>query len=283
MWDAMKRIITIGSRKVGPEQPVFIIAEAGINHGGNMETAKKMIKEAAKCGADAIKFQTYITEKRVDEKSPIYSVLKKCELDEDGLRELFFFAKKNKIIFFSTPFEKESVDLLAALPVPAFKVASFYIVNLGLLEYLAAKGRPIIASTGMANTREISRAVKIFKKHEVDYALLHCVSAYPTKEEDVNLRIMTSLREKFKCVVGYSDHTLGIKTPIYSVALGASILEKHFTLNKNLEGPDHKLSADPEDFRKIVSEIRQLEKILGSGEIRLLDAEKGSLQYRKYG
>jgi len=283
MWDVMKRTIIIERRKVGPGQPVFIVAEAGINHGGDVETAKKMIKEAARCGVDAIKFQTYITEKRVDEKNPIYGVLKKCELDEDEFRELLLFAKKNKIIFFSTPFDKESVDLLAALPVPAFKVASFYIVNLGLLEHLATKGRPIIASTGMANTREISWAVKIFEKHEVDYALLHCVSAYPTKEEDVNLRIMASLREKFKCVVGYSDHTLGIKAPIYSVALGASILEKHFTLNKNLEGPDHKLSADPEDFRKMVSEIRQLEKILGSGEIRLLDAEKGSLQYRKYG
>jgi len=282
MWDVMKRTIIIEHRKVGPGQPVFIVAEAGINHGGDVETAKKMIKEAAECGVDAIKFQTYITEKRTDKKSPIYGVLKKCELDKDEFRELFFFAKKHKIIFFSTPFDKESVDLLAALPVPVFKVASFYIVNLGLLEYMATKNRPIIASTGMANTKEISQAVKIFEKHGVDYALLHCVSAYPTKEEDVNLRIMTALREKFKCVVGYSDHTLNIKVPIYSVALGASILEKHFTLDKNLEGPDHKLSADPGDFKKMVSEIRQLEKVLGFEEIRLLDAEKGSLQYRKY-
>ena len=278
----MKKTISIGARRAGEGHPVFIIAEAGINHGGDVEIAKEMIESAVKCGADAIKFQTYVTEKRVGKRSSIYSVLKKCELGEDEFRELFLFAKKKKIIFLSTPFDKESVDLLASLPVAAFKVASFYIVNHRLLKYLATKGLPIIASTGMANVKEISQAVKIFERHKVDYALLHCVSAYPTKEEDVNLKKMTSLREKFKCVVGYSDHTLGIKAPIYSVAAGASILEKHFTLNKNWEGPDHKLSADPEDFKKMVFEIRQLEKILGSGEIRVINAEMGSLRYRKY-
>lgn len=279
----MKEIINIGNRKVGKGQPVFIVAEAGINHGGNIETAIKMIKEAAKCGADAIKFQTYITEKRVKKGSPLYPILKKCELKEDSYKELFRVARKNKIIFFSTPFDKESVDLLTALPVPVFKVASFLIVNWDLLEYIAAKGLPVIASRGMANIKEISRAVRIFEKNDIDYALLHCVSAYPAKEKDVNLNIISSLRNRFKCVVGYSDHTLGIKVPVYSVALGASIIEKHFTLDKNQEGPDHKFSADPNDLKKMVSEIRDLEKILGSGEIRLLDVEKDSLKYRKYG
>lgn len=279
----MKELINIGTRKVGKGQPAFIIAEAGINHGGDVEIAKKMIEEAAKCGADAIKFQTYITEKRVSKGDPLYTVFKKCELKEKEYKELSSVAKRNKIIFYSTPFDKESVDLLAALPVLVFKVASFYLVNLGLLEHMATKGLPIIASTGMANTDEISRAVRIFEKHGVDYVLLHCVSAYPTKEEDVNLSVITSLRDRFKCVVGYSDHTLGTKVPVYSVALGASVLEKHFTLDKNQEGPDHKLSADPDEFKKMVSKIRELEKILGSGEIRLLNAEKDALRYRKYG
>lgn len=279
----MKEIITIGHKKVGRGQPVFIVAEAGINHMGNIEAARKMVEEATKCGADAIKFQTYITEKRVSKKSPLYNVLKRCELKEEEYQELFHAAKKNKIIFFSTPFDKESVDLLASLPVPVFKVASFYLVNLDLLEHMASKGLPVIASRGMANTEEISKAVRIFEKYKVDYALLHCVSAYPTKEKDANLLAITSLKDQFKCVAGYSDHTLGTKVPVYSIALGASILEKHFTLDKNQEGPDHKLSADPNEFRKMVSKIRELEKILGSGEIRLLNAEKDTLRYRKYG
>lgn len=279
----MKELINIGTRKVGKGQPVFIVAEAGINHGGNTETARKMIEEAAKCGADAVKFQTYITEKRVSKGSPLYSVLKKCELEEEEYRELFQVAKKNNVIFFSTPFDKDSADLLAALPVLMFKVASFYLVNLGLLEHMATKGLPVIASTGMANAEEISKAVRIFEKYNVDYALLHCVSAYPTKEEDANLSAINSLRDQFKCVVGYSDHTLGAKIPVYSIACGASILEKHFTLDKNQEGPDHKLSADPNEFKKMVSEIRKLEKVLGSGEIGLLNAERDTLQYRKHG
>lgn len=279
----MKNLINIGGRKVGEGQPVFIVAEAGINHGGSIETARKMVKEAAKCGADAIKFQTYITEKRVDKESPPYNSLKKCELKEEDFRELFQVAKKNKIIFFSTPFDKESVDLLAALPVPVFKVASFYIVNLDLLEYIASKGLPVIASRGMANIEEISRAVKVFGKYNIGYALLHCVSAYPTKKEEVNLNVINSLKNRFKCVIGYSDHTLGIKVPVYSIALGASIVEKHFTLDKNQEGLDHKLSADPNDLKEMVSEIRDLERILGSSEIKLLDAEKDTLKYRKWG
>jgi len=276
----MKDVITIGHRKVGKGQPVFIVAEVGLNHGGDVETAKQMIEVAADCGADAVKFQTYVTEKRVSKKSPVYEVLKKCELKEEDFKELFRTAKHNKLLFFSTPFDKESVDFLTVLPVPAFKIASFYLVNLGLLEHVAAKGLPVIASRGMANVGEISKAVKIFEKHKIDYALLHCVSAYPAKDEDANLGAINSLKNRFKCVVGYSDHTLGVKVPVYAVAAGASIVEKHFTLNKNQEGPDHKLSADPSDLKAMVSEIRALEKILGSGEIRLLDAEKGTLQYR---
>ena len=277
------KAINIGGRKVGKGQPVFIVAEAGINHGGNIETARKMIEEAAKCGADAIKFQTYITEKRVDKNSPLYDYFKKCELKQEDCMELFQVAKKNKIIFFSTPFDKESVDLLVALPVPVFKVASFYLVNLDLLEYMATKGSPIIASRGMANTEEISKAVRIFEKHNINYALLHCVSAYPVKKENANLNVINSLKNQFKCIVGYSDHTLGIKVPVYSVALGASIVEKHFTLDKNQEGPDHTLSAEPAELREMISEIRDLEEILGSGEIKLLNVERDTLQYRKYG
>lgn len=274
--------ITIGNRKVGYGNPCFIIAEAGINHGGDIETAKKMIEVAAKSGADAIKFQTYITEKRVDTKTPLFNILKKCELKEDDWKELFKIAKKNNITFFSTPFDKESVDLLMELPVELFKIASFYLVNLSLLDHIASKGIPIIASRGMANKKEISNAIEIFEKYKVEYAILHCVSAYPTKDEDANLDVIKSLKNEFNCTVGYSDHTIGIDIPLYSVAVGAHILEKHFTLDKNSEGPDHKLSVDPTELKELVSKIRRLEKILGSDEIKLLEAEKGTMQYRKY-
>jgi N,N'-diacetyllegionaminate synthase len=278
----MKEIIFLGNKKVGKGQPTFIVAEAGINHNGDIDVAKEMIIAAAKCGADAIKFQTYQTEKRVNRNSPIYNVLKTCELTKKDHEELFNTAKENGILFFSTPFDKESVDFLDSLPVPMYKIASFYLVNLNHLEYVASKGKPIIASRGMANKKEIQNAVDIFSKYNVDYALLHCVSSYPLKKEDANLNVIRSLKDNYNCVVGYSDHTLGIETAVYAVAVGANIIEKHFTLNKDQEGPDHKLSADPDELKEMISKIRELEKILGSNEIRLIEAEKGTIVYRKF-
>jgi sialic acid synthase SpsE len=241
-----------------------------------------MIEIAAKCGVDAIKFQTYNTDKRVDKLSPIYSVLKAHELSADSHKELARTAESNNILFISTPFDCESVDLLESLSVPAYKIASFYLVNKPLLDYVASKGKPVIASRGMATEKEIRDAIKIFNRHNIDFALLHCVSSYPLKDEDANLNIIRSLKSTFKCIVGYSDHTLGIETPVYAVAVGASIIEKHFTLDKNGDGPDHKMSADPIDLKEMIANIRRLDKILGSGEIRLLDAEKGTVMYRKF-
>ncbi len=276
-----RKIIKIDKKKIGENERTFVIAEVGINHNGDIELAKKLIIIAKEVGADAVKFQTYITEKRVPKDSPIYKILKRCELNEGKTIELINFSKENDIIFFSTTFDDESVDLLAKNNVSLMKIASFDIVNLNLLEKVAKTGIPTIISRGMANKEEIDKALKIFDNCNTGYALLHCVSAYPTNEMDANLNIIKRLKEIYDCPIGYSDHTLGIKVPYLSVAAGACIIEKHFTLDTNLEGPDHKLSANPYMFKKLIKKIRELESILGSDEIKLQECEKDILQYRR--
>jgi len=276
-----RKIIEINNSKIGENQKTFIVAEVGINHNGDMRIATNLIKLAKEAGADAVKFQTYITEKRVPKNSPIYGILKKCELNNQETEELIKYANKNNIFFFSTPFDDESVDLLVKLKIPLMKIASFDIVNLKLLEKVAITGIPAIISRGMANKAEIDRALNIFKKFNTEYALLHCISAYPAEKYDANLNIIKKLKEIYDCPIGYSDHTLDIEIAYFSVIAGACIVEKHFTYDKNAEGPDHKLSADPEIFKKLVNKIREIEKILGSSEIELQECEKDILQYRR--
>lgn len=273
--------IKIGERLIGRGRPAFIVAEAGINHQGKLEAAKKLIIAAARCGADAVKFQTYRAEKRVAPDSPIFALLKECELGEESHRQLIKVAKEHNIIFFSTPFDEGSVDLLFSLGVPALKIASFDIVNLRLLAYAAGKGLPLIVSTGMADKIEIDKAIGVMDRFNLKYCLLHCISTYPTRDEEANLNVIKSLLDSYDCPVGYSDHTLGVEAPVMAVLCGASIIEKHFTLDKNLAGPDHKLSADPSELRRMAEEIRRVEKILGSSEIKAFESEKPTLVYRR--
>lgn len=273
--------IKIEDKIIGENRPTFIIAEAGINHGGKVDVARELIIAASKCGADAVKFQTYKTEKRVSHDSPIFDLLKNCELSRADHQELIKVAKEHNIIFFSTPFDEESIMLLIDLGVPAIKIASFDIVNFKLLKNAAGVGVPLIASTGMANKEEVDKAVELFEKNSVEYCLLHCISAYPANEEDANLNVIKTIKGKYNCPIGYSDHTLGIKVPVLAVAVGATIIEKHFTLDKNLEGPDHKMSADPSDLTEMIVRVRNIEKILGSNEIKLFEAEKGTMPYRR--
>ncbi|MFX1392108.1 MAG: N-acetylneuraminate synthase family protein [Promethearchaeota archaeon] len=277
-----KNIIEIEGRKIGDYEPTFIVAEIGINHNGDIENAKELILSAKKAGADAVKFQTYITEKRILEKNPIYKILKKCELSEENTKELLNFAESNAIIFFSTPFDKESVDLLKDINIPLLKIASFDLLNKKLLRSVAKTGIPIIISRGASNIEEIDQALEIFENHNSKYAILHCISSYPTKEEDVNLNIIKSLKNRYNCPIGYSDHTLGIETAYLSVVAGACIVEKHFTLDNEQEGPDHKLSANPEMFKELVNKIRRIEVILGSDEIKMQNCEKEIMSYRDY-
>ncbi len=264
----------IGKRKIGEGEKTFIIAEIGINHGGDLKLARELIKKASYCGADAVKMQTYLTEKRVSKNNPIYELLKKCELGTEEHQELFEVAAGEGIILFSTPFDDESVDLLVKFGVKAIKIASFDIVNFELLRKVVQTKIPLIVSTGMANKGEVDKAVELFAGNNTKYCLLHCISAYPTKKEDANLNVIKTLKKNYDCPIGYSDHTLGIKVPILAVSAGAAIIEKHFTLDKNLQGPDHQMSADPEDLVKMISEIREVEKILGSKEIRTTEAEE---------
>jgi N-acetylneuraminate synthase/N,N'-diacetyllegionaminate synthase len=282
------RKIKIDCKLVGDGEPVFVVAEAGVNHNGSIVLAKKLVDAAKNAGADAVKFQTFKTEKVVTEyakkadyqksagsNESQYEMLRKLELKNERFTELFDYAKKKGIIFLSSAFDKESVDLLNNLGVLAFKVASGEITNFPLLRYIAGKKKPIILSTGMSTIHEISEALKIIRKEGVqDIILLHCVTSYPARKEDINLRVIETLRRKFKLPIGFSDHTLGPVVSIAAVALGAVLIEKHFTLDRNLSGPDHSMSMQPNELKEMIAAIHEAKKALGTGVKRLTEDEK---------
>jgi len=259
---------------------VFIIAEAGVNHNGDIHLAHKLVDAAKEAGADAVKFQTFKAENvvsKIAEKAEYqkettnseesqYEMIKKLELSFEDFVKIKDYCDKKGIIFLSTPFDYESVDFLKSL-VPLYKIGSGEITNLPFLEYIAKKGKPIILSTGMSTLGEVEEAVKtiINVNSSLPLVLLHCVSNYPAKYEDVNLKAMLTLKEAFKLPVGYSDHTLGIEIAIAAIALGAKVIEKHFTLDRDLPGPDHKASLESDELKKMVKAIRNVEKVLGNG------------------
>tara|TARA_B110000211_G_scaffold218424_1_gene263227 strand:+ start:1011 stop:2033 length:1023 start_codon:yes stop_codon:yes gene_type:complete len=262
----------------------IIIAEAGVNHNGSFDLAKKLVESAASSGADYVKFQTFKTELNISKtaKKAKYQIIntknkvetqfemvKKLELSFDEFLKIKLFCDKLKIGFLSTGFDFESVDFLDSLGMDYFKVPSGDITNKPLLKHIASKKRSIILSTGMANMNEIEMALDILTKHGCEkkqITVLHCNTEYPTPFEDVNLKAMNSIGEFLGVNIGYSDHSLGISVPIAAVALGAKIIEKHFTLDKNLEGPDHKCSLNPDELKIMVSSIRNIEQsLLGTG------------------
>jgi N,N'-diacetyllegionaminate synthase len=272
--------IDIGLWKVGPSYPCLIIAEAGVNHNGELKIARQLIDAAATAGANVVKFQTFRAQRLASPVAPkaTYQVettgsgesqlqmLARLELTEQDHRELKGYCRARGIIFLSTPFDEESADFLEDLGVPAFKVGSGEITNLPFLEYLARKQRPIILSTGMSFLGEVEEAVKAIRKAgNENLALLHCVSNYPAAPEDVNLRVMQTMSLAFQVPIGYSDHTLGVAIALAAVARGACIIEKHFTLDRNLPGPDHRASIEPEELKALVEDIRKVEKALGHG------------------
>lgn len=265
----MKRYIGIGNKRVGLHQPVFIIAETGVNHNGSLSLAKKMIDAVKSAGADAVKFQTFKTEGLVvkrGQRNSQFKMLKQLELSEKDFRELKGYCKKKKIVFLSTPFDSRSAEFLYELGVPAFKIASGELTNTPLLAQIAKYHKPIILSTGMATLREVKGAVQtIYSAGNKALILLHCTSNYPTEYKDVNLKAMDTLRKTFSTPVGYSDHTQGIEVSIASVAMGACVIEKHFTLDKTLTGPDHRASLEPNEFRSMVIAMRNIERSMGNG------------------
>lgn len=260
------RKIKIADRIIGNEEACFIIVEAGSNHNGSLEQAKKLIEIASESGADAVKFQIFKAEElSADEKTQ--RMLKEFEFRREWVKELNDYAKRKDIMFLATPFDVEAVDLLDEINAPAFKIASGDLTDLPLIKYIAEKGKPIIQSVGLGSLEEIREALDvIYSTGNRNVALLHCVVNYPTKPEDVNLNVIKTLKQ-FHVPIGFSDHTMEISVPIAAVALGASIIEKHFTINRNLAGPDHHYALEPNELKAMIRGIRDVERALGSEEI----------------
>jgi len=289
----MKKI-KIANKSIGEGEPTFIIAEAGSNHDQKLEQAKKLIDVAASAGVDAVKFQIFQADKivartslkaeymeRVSEKESTYGIFKRIELPREWLSGLAEYAKKRDLIFLCSTFDEEGVDLLDKISVPAFKIASGEITNLPLLKYTAERGKPMIVSTGVSTMGEIEEAISTIKATgNESIILLHCVSNYPAAIEDTNLKCMATMQQAFGLPVGYSDHTLGIVAPLAAVALGAIVIEKHFTLSKKLSGPDHFYALEPQELKAMVENIRTVEKLMGSPTKQPTKAE---LESRKLG
>lgn len=268
------KTIEINGREIGGDAPVYIIAEAGSNHNGSMENARKLIDIAAEAGADAVKFQIFKAEKLYSKNTPgfeslatndIYGLIKDIETPRDWISELAEYCNDKGITFMATPFDHEAVDILDSYS-PAFKIASFEIVDLELIRYTASRGKPLIISTGMANPEEINDAIEAARSvGNENIALLHCNSLYPTPAENVNLKAIRTMLETFDNPIGFSDHTTGIHVPLAAVAMGASVIEKHFTMDKSLPGPDHSFALDPAELREMVRIIRETETAFGDG------------------
>lgn len=273
----------IGNKFIDENKSCFIIAEAGVNHNGSLTLAKKLVDVAIETGADAIKFQTFRAEDIVtryankadyqaknenqdlDSESQ-FDMLKRLELSYTDFRELKQYCNHKGIIFLSTPHSSfKDVDFLDSIMIVAYKVGSGDLTNIPFLKYIANKGKPVILSTGMGNMKEVREAVAAMAPFNNQLILLHCTTNYPTHFEEVNLRAMNALRE-FDLPVGYSDHTIGIVIAVAAVALGASVIEKHFTLSRNFPGPDHKASLEPDELKNMVTDIRKVEERLKNGE-----------------
>lgn len=274
---------------------VLIIAEAGVNHNGSMEIAKQLVDAAVDAGVDIIKFQTFKAEKLVsksakqaeyqkrnisDGNDSQYEMLKKLELSKENHEELIAYCKEKGIRFWSTAFDSESMDYLHSLNLGLWKIPSGEITNYPYLRKIASYREDIIMSTGMCEEQDIQNAIDVLvklgiKKEQI--ILLHCNTQYPTPFQDVNLKAMNTIKETFGIQVGYSDHTQGVEVPIAAVALGAAVIEKHFTIDRNLPGPDHKASLEPSELRAMVNAIRNIEQALGDGIKKVSDSERGNI------
>ena len=285
--------INLGEKKIGDGHRVFFVAEAGVNHNGSLEMAMKLIDVAVESGADAVKFQTFranevntknapkasyhVETTGTDEKETWHNLLKKLEMSEEMHHRLFEYCNQKKIMFLSTPYGEESADFLEKLNIKLFKIASTDTNNLPFLRFLAKKKKPMIVSTGMSTFEEVETAVNVVKKEGLkNLVLLQCTGNYPANIVNSNLRVMKTYREKLNCLVGLSDHTSELINPIASTALGACVIEKHITLDRNLFGPDHRMSLNPKELRLCVQAIRDTEKALGSEVKTVLPGEEGN-------
>ncbi len=271
--------IKIGNWIISDNSPTFIIAEAGVNHNGNMDIAKEMIDVAIEAGVNAVKFQAFKTDKLILKKvgkAPYqeittgssetqYDMLTHLEITREKTWELMQYCKRKNIIFLSTPFEKASLDELDEMGVSAFKVAATDLTNIQFLRQVAEKGKPIILSAGMCYQEEVQRALEALYPVNKDIILLQCTANYPIQDTEANINVIHTFKDSFDILVGYSDHSQGVGASPYAVAVGAKVVEKHFTLDKTMEGPDHKASVEPEELKQLVLDIRRVEKYLGDG------------------
>ncbi len=289
--------IKIGNKQIGHGQPVFIVAEIGINHNGDMNLAKQMIDAAARAKVDSVKFQNYITEDFLSSDTTLeweyentngtvresqYDMFKRCELSEANVQELKDYCDEVGIVFHSTPTSKKGVDLLARVGSPILKNGSDFLTNSSLLKHMAKTGLAVVIATGMADEKEIADAVETIKMAEnKNLVVLHCTSAYPTPPEHVNLRKLATIAQKFGCLTGLSDHSEGTSAAVGATALGACWIEKHFTIDKKLPGPDHRFSCDETEMSDLVSAVRTMETLLGSGDLNPAECEMiGRSQFR---
>jgi N,N'-diacetyllegionaminate synthase len=274
------RRFAIGQRSIGDGHPAYIVAEAGVNHNGSIDAALALVDVAADAGTDAVKFQIFRTELVVSVRAPKaayqlerdpaasqFEMVRGLELGPDTCRTIVDHCAQRSIRFLATPFDEVSADVLEDLDVDAFKIGSGDLTNHPLLAYIAQKGRPMIVSTGMSTMEEVEAAVAVIASAgDPPIALLHAVSNYPAAPPDVNLSAMSTLRERFRVPVGYSDHTMGIVVALAAVALGASVIEKHITLDRTRQGPDHAASIEPAELEQLVQGVRVVESALGTGE-----------------
>ncbi|HLB69080.1 MAG TPA: pseudaminic acid synthase [Thermoplasmata archaeon] len=280
--------VKIGDRAVGMGEPCFVVAEAGSNHDGKLAQAKNLVEVAAAAGCDAVKFQTFKADRIVAKvgdrpkyldaiTSPdesMHDIFSKLELPYEWHEDLRDHARAHGILFFSTPFDETSADLLDSIGVPCFKIASFELNHLPLVEHVARKMKPMIISTGMADLSDIEDALAVIHPHHRQVVLLHCTSSYPAPIEHANLRAIQTMREAFDVPVGYSDHTPGWTAAVAAVALGACVVEKHFTIDKKLPGPDHLFALDPAELKQMVLGIRDTEAALGTGRKHRMPEEE---------
>lgn len=285
----MIKSVKIKDFMIGPGNPCFIIAEAGVNHNGDIKLAHKLIDAAAKAGADAVKFQSFVAEDIVTPQaakadyqvqttgdgSGQFDMLKKLELSGDQQAELKAHCEKADILYLCTPYEEKSADLLEHIGVAAYKIASTDTSNIPFLRYLARKDIPVILSTGMSTLCEVEESIIELKLHGLDekIIILQCTSEYPSPVKDINLRAMKTMELAFGCPVGFSDHTPGIGASPWAVAAGACVIEKHFTLDRNMTGPDHRASIEPNELTELVKTIRDVESALGEGIKRPMPTE----------
>jgi len=271
--------INIQNKIIGPGNPVFFVAEAGLNHNGSIDIAKKMIDAAKESGVDAIKFQTFRTEEFLSQSSEYFDFFKNTELSFKNFEELNEYAKRKEILFFSAPFDLPSVEFLIKIQVPCFKIASSDLTNIPLIKKIANSQKPLIISTGLSNLEEIENTIKYCKKENNDnIILLHSVSNYPTNPMECNLKAMDTLRKKFQYPVGYSDNGDSVLVDLVAASMNANMIEKHFTLDKSMQGPDHSFSIEPRNLKKLIGDIKLIEKIQGNGDKKPQNSEKDMIK-----